>query len=139
MKIDAKEQKARDFFKNVPHSRSLNMQLESLQEGRVVVSMPYDAKLVGDPETGVIHGGAVSALLDTCGGVAVISHPEVASGTATLTLTINYMRSARPGRAITATAHCYHVTRFVAFVRVTANDHDGDSPVATANGAFTVG
>ena len=130
---------ARAFFDQVPHCQSLNMCLESTTSSKAVVSMPYSRRLVGDPTTGVLHGGAVSALLDTCGGVAVICHPEVGSITATLTLTINYMRSALPNRSVVASAHCYHVSRFVAFVRVSATDGEIDSPVAVANGAFTVG
>ena len=31
--------------------------LKTLGEGAAVMSMPYDPRLVGDPATGVIHGG----------------------------------------------------------------------------------
>lgn len=135
---ERKRELARKFIEAIPHSRALGMVLERIEDGVAVISMPYDERFVGDPETGVIHGGAVSALMDTCGGAAVMSHPTGAIGTATLDLRIDYMRPARPGDRITARAECYHVTRSVAFVRATAHDSEADRPVAAATGAFTL-
>ncbi len=130
---------ARQFIEAIPHSRDLGMRIEVLVGGRCTASMPWDARLVGDPATGVIHGGAVSALLDTTSGAAVLSHPEaMAAATATLDLRIDYMRPATPGQTIVAEAECYHVTRSVAFVRTQAFDDDRARPVAAATGAFTL-
>ncbi len=129
---------ARQFIETIPHSRALGMQITEIGDGFARIEMPYDARFVGDPQTGVIHGGAVSALMDTCGGAAVMSHPEAPAGTATIDLRIDYMRAAQPGQTIVAEATCYHITRAVAFVRAVAMDDDRDRPVATASGAFTV-
>lgn len=127
----------RRFVLDIPHSRALGMELEHMEGGHARISMPWDARLVGDPKTGVIHGGAVSALMDTCGGAAVMSLPE-ARASATIDLRIDYMRPATPGQRITATAECYHVARSVVFIRAVATDEDSARPVATATGAFTL-
>ncbi|XDA97221.1 PaaI family thioesterase [Sulfitobacter sp. LCG007] len=129
---------ARQFIEAVPHSRALGMRISEIADGVAELQLPYDARLVGDPETGVIHGGAVSALMDTTCGAAVMSHPGHSGTTATIDLRIDYMRPATPGQTITTRAECYHVTRSVAFVRATATDDDTQRPVATATGAFTV-
>ena len=137
MSEDPRAAAARQFINAIPHSQALNMSLTSIGQGKATIEMPYDARFVGDPATGVLHGGAVSALMDTCGGAAVMSYPEMPLATATIDLRIDYMRAATPGQRIVAKAECYHVTRAVAFVRATAFDEDETRPVAAATGAFT--
>lgn len=129
---------AEQFISAIPHCKALNMKLTHIGDGVAEMELPYDLRIVGDPETGVVHGGAVSALMDTCCGAAAMSHPSSPSGTATIDLRIDYMRAATPGQAIRTRAECYHITRSVAFVRATALDDDTNAPVATATGAFTV-
>lgn len=129
---------AMEFFSTLPHAMALGLIIHKIDGGTAVISMPWADRLVGDPVTGVVHGGAVSALMDTCCGAAAMSHPQAGGATATLGLRIDYMRPATPGQTIRAEATCHHVTRTVAFVRAVAMDNDRGRPVATATGTFTV-
>ncbi|MGB0661045.1 MAG: PaaI family thioesterase [Mangrovicoccus sp.] len=127
------------FINALPHGRALKFGLVSASRGQATLSMPYDENLVGDPDTGVVHGGAVFTLIDTAGGAAVLCRDEGLKGTATLDLRIDYMRSATPGQRIIAQADCFHATRTVAFIRAVAYDDAGtEDPIATASGAYTV-
>lgn len=137
MQVDKKKM-ATQFIEAVPHCKALGMELTEIGDGKAEIVMPYDLRFVGDPDTGVIHGGAVSALMDTCCGAAAMSHPASPATTATIDLRIDYMRAATPGQTIRAQAECYHITRSVAFVRAVALDDDDERPVASATGAFTV-
>lgn len=128
----------KNFITDLPFCAALRLRLVEVGDGLAVLELPYSKALVGDPFTGVIHGGAVSALMDTAGGAAVICHPDAGVTTATLDLRIDYLRSAKPGKMVTARAECFHVTRSVAFMRATAWDVEPSDPLATAAGTFTV-
>ena len=127
-----------ELMTGLPHSRELGMRLHSSQQGVSLLSVPYDEKLIGDPETGVLHGGVITALLDTACGSAVMSVPEKLRSVATLDLRIDYMRAATVGQTVYARAECYRMTRSVGFTRAVAYHDDPDDPIASAAGAFMI-
>ena len=118
-----------------PHAMALGM-VQVGADPDVVVKIPYREDLVGDPDTGVIAGGVVTTLLDHTSARAVVQALTEPTSIATLDLRIDYMRPAKPGKDIMATAHCYKITRSVAFVRALAYDEDPSDPVAAAQGTF---
>jgi uncharacterized protein (TIGR00369 family) len=128
----------RAFSENVPHNRALGMEIVELQPREAVFRLPYDAKLVGNPDTGVLHGGAITALIDGCSGAAVFTALTTPVPIATLDLRIDYLRPAEAGRAIVAHATCYKLTRNVAFTRAVAYHDDPDDPIAHSVGTFMV-
>lgn len=132
-----RESLARNVIEGLPFCRALDMVVESAGPGTATLVLPWSSRIVGDPANSVLHGGVVTALLDSCGGAAVLLHPENGAPTATIDLRIDYMRSAIPGARIQATAEVYHVTSTVAFVRGLARDNDPSTPVAAATAAYT--
>ena len=127
----------------VPHAQALGFRLVSVAEARGSMMVPWREDLVGDPEAQVIAGGVVTALLDHCCGLAAVAalagdQAMPTGATATLDLRIDYMRPAGPRADVTAEAHCYKLTRNIAFVRAVAFDLDREDPVATAQAAFVL-
>ena len=130
------EKLTRTFMEHVPHNRALGIELCSLGDGEAIMTLPYDPKLVGNPATGVLHGGAITSMMDACAGAAAfMSRPEPAPA-ATLDLRIDYLKPATPGKAVVAKANCYKRTRNVAFVRCVAFHDDLDEPIAAGVGTF---
>ncbi|MBP6630486.1 MAG: hotdog fold thioesterase [Kofleriaceae bacterium] len=127
------------FAENVPFNRALGLEILELSEAGALFRLPYHPQLVGNPETGVLHGGVITSLLDACSGSAVFAALPRLVPIATLDLRIDYLRPADPGQAVTARAHCYKVTRNVAFVRAHAFHADEADLIATAAGTFMIG
>ncbi|WP_309092837.1 PaaI family thioesterase [Phenylobacterium sp.] len=119
-----------------PHARALGLKFEAMEPGRGRMSVAWRDDLVADPESLVIASGVVTALLDHCCGLAVNATGEISFPIATLDLRIDYMRPAAPKTGVTAEAHCYKLTRSIAFVRAEAWDVDRNDLVATAQAAF---
>ena len=124
---------------HVPHAKAVGLSIVSVERGAAVLKLPYDDKLVGNPDTGVVHGGVITTLLDNGGGASVMTALDELRAVATLDLRIDYMKPATPGRDIVGYCHCHKVTRHIAFVRGTAYHETPDDPIATAAMTFMVG
>jgi uncharacterized protein (TIGR00369 family) len=124
---------------HVPHARLLQMAVVDVGAGECRIRLPYSDRLVGNPETGVVHGGVITTLLDQCGGSSVLAALEEVTSIATLDLRIDYMKPATPGLDIVGYSHCYKLTRNVAFTRAVAYHERVDDPIATAVGVFMLG
>ncbi len=119
-----------------PHPAALGFGLEGLADDGVTLSLDWRENLVGDPDSGVLAGGVISALLDHTCGMAVWTAMDAFQPIATLDMRIDYLRAAVKGRKIFAHASVFRMTRSVAFVRGVAHDGDANDPVAAVQAAF---
>lgn len=125
----------RQFVSLVPFNRALGIEVDTLGDGTARLRLPYRAELVGNPDSGVLHGGAITALLDAACGSAVFMKLNRPVTIATLDLRIDYLGPAAVGRDVLCDTVCFKVTRHIAFVRGTAF-HDDGAAIATAAGTF---
>jgi len=115
---------------------SLGGEILEIGGGRSRMRLPYAPHLVGNPDTGVVHGGVITAMLDQTCGVAVASALKEIMPFATLDLRIDYMKPAKPHTDIFVEAECLKVTHEVAFTRGIAYQISREEPIALSTGAF---
>ena len=127
-------QACQKFVENIRHSRELGIEVLDAEADFVVARLPWQEKLVGNPETGVIHGGAVFAFLDQVGGLANACrlYPDFEL-TPTIDFRVDHLHAPEAGSSVLARAECYRLSQHVAFVRLEAwQEGAQDNPVAMA-------
>jgi uncharacterized protein (TIGR00369 family) len=122
---------ARGWLDNSPFVRHLGIAVAGMEPDHAVLSMPFTDSLptMGD----VVHGGAISSLIDTAAAAAAWSGAEVPERprASTVGLTVNFLRPAR-GEGVSADARVIRrggSGLCVCEVKVTA---EGGTEVATA-------
>jgi uncharacterized protein (TIGR00369 family) len=123
----------------IPFNKFLGVRAVRMEPGLVELEIPWREELVGDPMKPAVHGGVISMLADTAGGMAIWSMLEnPLQRVSTIDLRIDYLR---PGRleALLAEAVAVRVGRSVgvADIRVFHPSSRGET-VATGKGVYAV-
>ncbi|WP_434778266.1 PaaI family thioesterase [Neisseria sp. Ec49-e6-T10] len=130
-------QTAIGYLNTLPHNQALGLKFEYAHGRKQVLSVAWREDLVGNPKTGVIHGGVITALVDVAGGASVAAHLDDFELLVTLDLRIDYLHPATPQEKIYAQSECYKLTDQVAFVRTTCFHQDREEdPIAFAMATY---
>jgi uncharacterized protein (TIGR00369 family) len=118
----------RGWLEHSPFAAHLGIELTFLGEGEAELRLPFREELatMGD----VVHGGAISSLIDTAAAAAAVSAAEGAelAGGTTVDLTVSLLGAAR-GSDIAARARVIRSGRTISFCEVDVADAD-DRPIA---------
>jgi uncharacterized protein (TIGR00369 family) len=123
----------------IPFNKFLGIRVVALEPGRVEMEVPWRDELIGDPLRRALHGGVISSLADTAGGVAVWGALESpVARVSTIDLRIDYLR---PGRceALLAEGVAVRVGRTVGVADVRLFHASArDALVATGKGVYSI-
>jgi uncharacterized protein (TIGR00369 family) len=120
---------ARGWLSNSPFVAHLGIRIDELAPDRARLSMPFGDAL---PTMGnVVHGGAISSLIDTAAAAAAWSGAEVPERirASTVGITVDFLAPAR-GEAVVAEARVLR-RGAITFLGVDVSTEDGEQ-VATA-------
>ncbi|MHC6226490.1 PaaI family thioesterase [Pseudomonas sp. X10] len=127
---------AQRFLSALRHCQLLQMRVHHADADGMTLVLPWSPRIVGNPQTGAVHGGALTTLMDTTCGMATLCVLPQFEVCPTLDLRIDYMHAAEAGKDIYGHAQCYRVTRDVIFTRGTAYQDDPQQPIAQVVGTF---
>ncbi|WP_122666642.1 PaaI family thioesterase [Pseudomonas viridiflava] len=129
-------ERAKRFLSALPHCQVLGLQVVSADANGMTLVLPYSEKIIGNPQTGVIHGGALTSLMDSACGISILCVLPEFEVCPTLDLRIDYMSAATPHQDVFGFAQCYRVTPEVLFIRGYAWQDDPQQPIAHVVGTF---
>jgi uncharacterized protein (TIGR00369 family) len=102
----------------VPFNRFLGLRGDDVSEGRCRLSLPVRPEFVGDRLRPALHGGVVSALIDTAGGLAAWSALAPREVLSTVDLRVDFLEPAGMQGELTADAELVRKGNRVCHVRV---------------------
>lgn len=127
----------RAWFEHAPFIRQLGMRLLSMDVDQVEVELPYAEELAtaGD----IVHGGAITSLIDTAAALAAWSGHDISAGTrwGTVGMSVNFLSSGR-GQALRARARVTKRGKTICFCGVDVRD-EADVQVADALVSYRLG
>jgi uncharacterized protein (TIGR00369 family) len=118
----------------VPYCEFLGL-TASLRGEEIVLQMPFDPKLIGNPGIPALHGGVIGSLLETAAITQAIWSTRAAKIPKPVDFTVDYLRT---GRAVTsyAKARLARQGRRVVNVHAEMWQEDEARPVASLRGHF---
>jgi uncharacterized protein (TIGR00369 family) len=122
------------ILRTVPYCAWLGLTAR-IEDGALILDMPFDPKLIGNPMLPALHGGVVGSLLETAAIVQTIWETGAVKLPKPVDITIDYLRS---GKAVESHARAWLARqgRRVVSARAEMWQEDPAKPVASFRGHF---
>lgn len=140
----------REVYDNLPFNRLLGLEVEYLEIDRAGFCFTMKNELIGNTVYGILHGGVISTVLDTTGGITAtasavekmknLSNDEIAKLIAhigTIDMRVDYLRPGR-GTQFHSTGTVMRTGRKVAVTRMELKNEE-NVLIAVGTGTYIVG
>ena len=130
---EERKRRAASGLANLPFARLMGMELVDIRPSEAVIKISMRDDL--QQPSGVLHGGVTATLIDTAMAFAVRTHLEDHEFTATIDLTVHYLRPHTSG-IVTCTAKVVRAGKRIFTVSAEAENEEGKL-VATGLSTYT--
>ena len=130
---DERKQRAAAALHNLPFAKLIGMRLVDIRPNEAVITMEMRDDL--RQPSGVLHGGMTATLIDTAMAFAVRTHLADHESTATIDLTVHYLRPHTKG-TVTCTAKVVRGGKRIFTVSADVENEEGKL-IATGLSTYT--
>lgn len=124
------------FNRSVPYLRFLGVEMRRDESGPML-RMPFQEKLIGNPDLPALHGGITGALLESAAIALVILEVEAPRLPKIVNITVDYLRPGRPEDTF-AWGRITRSGRRIVSVQTQAWQSARANPIATASARFLI-
>lgn len=128
----------RFFEERIPFNAWLGIRIEALGRGSCVLRLPARPELVGNPGLPAVHGGVLSTLCDTAGGLAVFTALSAGHSVSTVDLRVDYLRPGKVDAWIFASAEVVRLGNRVAVANCEIWQDDPTNTIAQGRGVYNI-
>ena len=128
----------RFFEEKIAFNARLGMKVQLWEEGRAELCIPHAPWQVGDPFRPAVHGGVISTIADTCGGLAVFTLMTPEDRVATLDMRVDYLRPGQVDQDVLARSVVLRMGNRVAVTDTIVFQDDPDHPIAKAAAVYNI-
>jgi uncharacterized protein (TIGR00369 family) len=115
----------------------MGMRVGRLERGFAELILPFREDFIGDPSRPALHGGVISALADTAGGLACFTMIGPTDRVSTVDLRVDFLRPGPP-KEIRAEARVIRQGNHVGVADISVYATGEDELLAAAKGVYNV-
>jgi uncharacterized protein (TIGR00369 family) len=136
--MDLNKPLERILAQRIPFQDLLGIEVEHIEVGGALMRIPARPDLTGDPFRPALHGGVISALADSAGGLAVFTQLDEDQVTSTVDIRVDYLRPGNVDEDLLAKSTVVRMGSRVATTHTVIYQSNPDKPVAVSSAVYSV-
>ena len=122
----------------IPFNRFLGFKVVELEDGAVCIKVPPRPEFTGDVLRPALHGGVISTLADTVGGLATFTQLEKGERASTVDMRVDYLRPGSVDLPLFGEGKVLRMGNRVAVTEMLIHQGERERPIARASAVFNV-
>ena len=124
--------------RGIPFNNFLGFEVLELREGFARIKVPPRPEFVGDVQRPALHGGLISTLADSVGGIATFTKLEKDQRASTVDMRVDFLRPGNVDADLIGEGTVLRLGNRVAVAEMRIHQGDPEQPIAIGSAVYNV-